>query len=165
MKGKQELVLLLMCLCCVYATSEPPCGYYQSVNITGAVINDNESAIFEGTEYPYGSYGLFKDSFFGAVDQDETHLRGCFCHLPGKPCLEFCCPVGFIKRRHYDSPCYPYNFDLQIKSSNDENNFETIKVAEKYRIVQSDPCPQYVTHLSNMMWELSEVFKIIILIR
>ena len=144
---------------CSGIEKKPPCDYYQSVNLTGAVINDKGSAIFEGKEYRKGSYGYFNDSFFEKVDPaniNKTHMRGCFCHLPGKPCIPVCCPVGFIKRDDHESPCYPYKFVIYTNTSNIKNNYTTIKVEDKYRIVQGDPCPYHQYHVHEK-WELLEV--------
>lgn len=149
-------VLLTLSFCYNAAGSEPPCKYFRSVNITGAVITSNGSAIFEGTEYRNGSYGQFNNSFFESVqksDINKTHMRGCFCHLPGKPCLQFCCPKGFLKRAK-DNICYPYSHDVYINTSSIANNYTTIKVEDKYRMVQS-PCKIFSFHVKN--WELFKV--------
>ena len=157
--GIQAFLLLNLGLFCSGVENKPPCDYNQSVNITGAKINSYGSAIFDGKEYRNGSYGYFNNSFFGNVNQadvNKTHLRGCFCDLPGKPCVPVCCPIGFIKRHDYDSTCYPYKYVLYTNTSNFENNYTTIKVEEKYRIVQRDPCPYHQYHLYEK-WELLEV--------
>ena len=164
MRKLNEIILIacwtLSCRCSA-ESSKPPCEYYRSENITGAVITDSGSAIFGGKEYRNGSYGYFNNSFFERVDQadvNKTHLRGCFCDLPGKPCLAICCPPGFIKRDSYDDVCYPYKFVHYINTSNYENNYTTIKVEDKYRTVQRDPCPKYQFHLHSR-WEILEVIK------
>ena len=163
MRKLNEIILIacwtLSCRCSA-ESSKPPCEYFRSENITGAVITDSGSAIFNGKEYRNGSYGYFNNSFFERVDQadvNKTHLRGCFCDLPGKPCVSFCCPPGYIKRDSRRSSCFPYNQDLYIETSNIEKNITTINVIDKYRIVQRDPCRRYSTDTDDK-WKLLEVY-------
>ena len=140
------------------------CNFLESVNITGAKIFANGSAIFEGQEYLNGSYGDFNDSLFESVDaanKNKTHLRGCICDLEGsKPCLPFCCPEGFIKNSKHGLLCFSYvDNDFKMNTSNKENP-KQITVKDNYKIVQGDSCGEdfYQYHVFNSeKWELFEV--------
>ena len=156
------ILLLPLLVSAVFKRNEStPCGYYQSVNISGATINENGSAIFEGQEYLNGSFGYFNDSFFGSVLKkgknkiEPTHLRGCFCHLKGKPCVSMCCPPGYIRKVDYYGTCYPYKYDPVMKSNN-YKKINTFKIEDKYRMVQSDPCFTH-SYKIHEKWEILEV--------
>lgn len=159
------IVLILLSFGEVHATDGTPCGSNQSINITGAVIHSNGSANFNGQVYPSGSYGHFQNAQFEEVDEankNRAHLRGCFCRLKGKPCLPFCCPVGFVRRENSEN-CYGYTHEEYVNTSNLADR-KVIRARDKFRLVQGVPCINDTGYIlsKDVEWELFDVsFKFI----
>lgn len=157
-----SVVLLIFNFGNVRATEGLPCGINQSTNITGAFIHSNGSAIFQSQVYPEGSYGQFHNSLFeevSEINKNATHLRGCFCHLRGKPCLPFCCPPGFVKRSGGET-CYDYTHEPYVKTSSRVDR-KVIKARDKFRLVHGVPCCSNATLSNDVDWELFDVSLVV----
>lgn len=108
------------------STSELPCEYEDSINITAGTHLPNGSILHDGTTY--------KKQHFHTVNyrmennnkriKVDAYLRGCPCMV--RPCLRLCCPLGSfvimseLKRGTtlQEIPCYPHeaakNFQSEV---------------------------------------------------
>ncbi|XP_077292898.1 G-protein coupled receptor Mth2-like [Arctopsyche grandis] len=68
------------------SSSENPCNYHTSVNISHGLTMANGSTVADGVIYS-------PDQQFVHEDNDgKSHLRGCLCMV--KPCIRKCCGLG-----------------------------------------------------------------------
>lgn len=71
--------------------SNLPCHFYDSINITNGIRQQNNRIKFDGVEFPSNQYATVdytEDD--GMKNVTEPHLRGCFCNIK-KPCHRLCC--------------------------------------------------------------------------
>lgn len=81
-------------------SSNLPCHYFESINITSDIWQDQQqqwqqvqnrtSIIFDDIEFPSNQYAIVdytEDD--GRRNITQPHLRGCLCNL--KPCARLCC--------------------------------------------------------------------------
>lgn len=73
-----------------------PCHFYDSINITNGIRQQNNRIVFEGVEFPSNQYAVVdytEDD--GMRNVTKPHLRGCFCNIK-RICYRLCCSNGEI---------------------------------------------------------------------
>ncbi|CAG9803976.1 unnamed protein product [Chironomus riparius] len=114
-----------------------PCNFMDTINITGGYKNDNNSFIYQGVTYEYGTYGLY-----GYIIENQTekinvpaHYRGCVCKY--KPCLRVCCVEGLGLNGQHPS-CIKTN-TLQVYTQDNDETLIDIETHE-YGLLINRPC-------------------------
>lgn len=73
-----------------------PCHFYDSINITDGIRQQQNRVIFDGVEFPSNQYAVVdytEDD--GMRNVTEPHLRGCYCNIK-KVCHRLCCSNELI---------------------------------------------------------------------
>lgn len=130
--------------CSVLASStELPCNFFDSVNITSGNELSNKSIMFDGIEYPEGQYAklnyVLNDGT--APTSVHSHIRGCLCNR--KPCIRLCCPFGkFYSNENGREECHSSERATNIEGEILDHNNQTkyVKLNEKLSIVDRVPC-------------------------
>lgn len=141
-------------------STELPCHFLDSINITNGISQPNKSIIFDGTVYPEGQYAdidyiLNEDSDIETV---KLHRRGCLCNL--KPCIRFCCSFGDINGISDCETKTNYSFKSYETIILDENKkTKRVRLDQQFEIIDKKPCPAFyfeeenyqITHVSCML--------------
>ncbi|KAH8380250.1 hypothetical protein KR009_009684 [Drosophila setifemur] len=137
----------------VYALVEPPqregthvpCQFFDTVNLTGHTRLPNGSYEYEDVIIPHNLVGKYNYIFKTLVDRVEVpdHVRGCICKV--KPCLNLCCPWGFV----YDGDaCFNNTQDHrmwpkpELNVTFDGNITRTVNISEQFALQSFRPCAQ-----------------------
>lgn len=143
-------------------SSELPCRFHDSVNITGGMFLSNKSIIFDGYEFGEREYAEF--DYIRSGDKkipSSQHLRGCFCNR--EPCIRLCCPLGSIPQiKNKTQVCTPHKDAYNVEHSVlDQNNVSTsTKLDQHFHIVDSKPCQKLyiadsdfqITHVRDLLF-------------
>lgn len=117
------------------SSTELPCHFLDSINITDGIYQPNKSVFYGGTVYPEGQYAEI-DYILNEEGKNETvklHRRGCLCSL--KPCIRICCtffdcPIGPKSNESYESLILDEN-----------NNSKLVRLDQQFGIIKENPCP------------------------
>lgn len=127
-------------------SSDLPCDYLDSSNITDGTLLSNKSIIFDGVEFPEDHYAKI-DYFISHGIKHITidpYIRGCLCKL--KSCLRFCCPRGAYLDINGSGGgyCRPQNVTWKLEGHILDQYNETKRVTfdQHFGIVHSFPCKQ-----------------------
>lgn len=90
-------------------STELPCQFLDSINITDGSLQQNKSMIYDGVEFTAADYAQVDYTLNRGVERipAESHIRGCLCNR--KPCIRFCCPFGSVLGiRNASKTCVSY---------------------------------------------------------
>lgn len=76
--------------------NDKPCSFYDTVNITDGIPDNNNSISFGGILYSRDQYKIYDYVYRGFDFKREVveHVRGCICQQ--RICIRSCCPKGFV---------------------------------------------------------------------
>lgn len=126
----------------VSATTELPCHFLDSINITNGIFQPNKSIIFGGTVFPEGQYAEIDYILNDGIEREtvELHYRGCLCKR--KPCIRYCCSFeSYVANIKEDREvCHE-----SVKSHEElilDQNKETkrIRLDQHFEIIGESPC-------------------------
>lgn len=137
----------------VSMSTELPCHFLDSINITDGTFQPNKSILYGGTVYPEGQYAEI-DYILNEKGENEIvklYRRGCLCSL--KPCIRICCtyfdcPIGSNKSSE--------SYESMILDAN--NNSKLVRLDQQFGIINENPCPTLyfeedkiyqITHVSS----------------
>lgn len=120
----------------VSMSTELPCHFLDSINITNGILQSNKSIVFGGMVYPEGQYAEI-DYILNEAGENETvklHRRGCLCRL--KPCIRICCTFLNCPIRTNKSS---EGYESLILDEN--NNSKLVRLDRQFGIIIENPCP------------------------
>lgn len=127
--------LSIRCVSVVSMSTELPCHFLDSVNISNGILQPNKSIVFGGTVYPEGQYAeidyILNEE--GEIETVKPHCRGCLCSL--RPCIRICCTI-------FDCPTASNNDRYESLVLDQHNNSEVVKLDQRFAIINENPCPQ-----------------------
>lgn len=85
-------IWIIICIV-VFSTNSTnlPCHFYDSINITDGIRQQNNQILYDGIVFPSNQYAIVNyTEDDGMKNITEPHLRGCFCNIK-QPCHRFCC--------------------------------------------------------------------------
>lgn len=121
-----------------------PCHFLDSINITDGALQPNKSIIYDGVAFPNNQYAKIDYILKSGEKRTpvEPHYRGCLCNL--KPCMRVCCPHGSILEiNNEDSHCLPHKEAAKFEGKIvDPTKNETMHVQfdQHFAIVDNFPC-------------------------
>lgn len=116
------------------STSELPCEFDDSVNITDGNVLPDGSILHNGIKYTKQQFDVVNYRFVNNVKRIkvDAHVRGCPCMV--KPCIRLCCPLGSfvngsgLKRGTIlqEIPCYQHvaakNYQSEVFDTNSQQS-------------------------------------------
>lgn len=127
-------------------STELPCHFLDSSNITDGELFSNKSIIFDGVEFPEDHYAKIDYSIVRGTKRItvEPYIRGCLCKL--KSCLRFCCPRGAYLDVNASGGgnCRPQNVTWKVEGHilDQYNETKHVTFDQHFGIVHSFPCGQ-----------------------
>lgn len=128
-------------------TSDLPCNFLDSVNITDGVRLKNNRILYNGVEYPQNQYAKVNYTLKNGniSEPSEPYIRGCLCNI--KRCIRLCCPYGqFVdtsikvgKKCRVDEAAK--NFESEIEET--DGKISKIMFDDHFGYVDDRPCPQF----------------------
>lgn len=146
----------------VSMSTELPCHFLDSINITNGIFHPNKSIIFGGNVFPEGQYAEI-DYILNEGSERETvkqHLRGCLCNR--KPCVRFCCSFGSLISNIDPKDCH-FNESIENLRSYesdilDENNErKRVKLNQQFEIIDGSPCAELYYVMENEEYQITHV--------
>lgn len=157
---KNYVIILLLALInwceCYGNNSNVPCNFWETVNITNGIRNDDGSITHNRITYTEQDYAEFNYTFLNKTHRKdvEPHLRACTCN--DKPCVRLCCEPGQVYRPGIR--CHPYKgaFDVPIDVYKGHNEVAKVQLEEYFSHTWSKPCDQ-VYMPTSMLKNLTKV--------
>lgn len=125
-------------------STDLPCHFLDSINITDGMLLLNKSIIYDGITFPDNQYAKIDYILKSGENRApvEPHYRGCLCKL--KPCMRVCCPRGSILEINNDnSHCLPHKevakFEGKVIDLT-KNETKHVQFDQHFAIVDNFPC-------------------------
>lgn len=123
-------------------SSQLPCQFHDSVNITDGTLLPNKTIVFDSFEFPQNQYAEL-DYIWSGDEKISTplHLRGCLCNR--KPCIRLCCPLGSMPEiKNKTRVCTPHEGanDLKLEILDRNNASTSTKIDQHFSIVHTKSC-------------------------
>lgn len=132
-------------------STELPCHFLDSINITNGTVQPNKSIIFDGTVFPEGQYYILNEE-----SENETvqlHLRGCICNF--KPCIRFCCSFTINNRNDCNLKESIKSYESYILDRNNER--KRVQLNQQFEIIDESPCTKYFFTDADETYQITHV--------
>lgn len=131
----------------VALSTELPCHFLDSINITDGIFQPNKSIIFGGRIFSKGQYADI-DYVLNEGNEHDTvklHTRGCLCNH--KPCIRICCSFGsYLVTKNGLTDCQrPDNGTIENHESfilDQNNTTRRVKLDQQFEIIDEKPCTE-----------------------
>lgn len=129
----------------IYSQStEMPCHFLDSINITDGTLQPNKSITFHGMEFSETQYAEIDYILMDGTERSSvaTHIRGCLCNL--KPCLRFCCPLGsYVTSQQSDCHRNQNIGRLEGDIVEQNNTIKHVQFDQYFGLVEETPCQSF----------------------
>lgn len=138
-----KLLILVGLLCgnhVIAISTELPCQFLDSINITDGAFQPNQSIVYDGVEFTATDYAEVDYILNRGVERItvESHIRGCLCNR--KPCIRFCCPFeSVLQIRNASKTCVSNRLDHEILHQNGTK--QSVQLGDHFSFINNDyPC-------------------------
>lgn len=125
------------------ASTELPCHFLDSINITGGNRLPYDGSIeFNGIVYSRNQYAEINYVIEAGTFQItvDPYIRGCICNI--RPCLRLCCPLGTLHTDDRATTCRDHEkakkFEAEIIHENNETKI--IPLERYFAYIEGYPC-------------------------
>lgn len=120
-----------------------PCHFYDSINITDGVSQQNKSIFYDNTDFPYDQYASVNYTLDGIRKDTKPYIRGCLCNV--KPCYRLCCSNKIYESgsADLDDECNEALNHLEGDVLNESSTYINLVLDHQFIYFKNRTCKQF----------------------